>query len=156
MTLTTWIIIIGGIILIILLIVGVVVSSNSERAIVEKRLNQYLDDDKKDIEQEAQAEQRRITAVGLGTCPPLHRRIDPQDVEGLHQQVQHQHQGEVGHEYAAHVLHPGLTGVRRNGIWPRAACCEPRACWHRLVARSSKPVAHGHASGAFFAPCGSL
>jgi len=54
MTLTTWIIIVGGILLIILLIVGVVVSSNSERAIVEQRLNQYLDDDKKTIEQDAQ------------------------------------------------------------------------------------------------------
>ena len=51
---TSWIIIIGGVILIILLIIGVLVSSNSERAIVEKRLNQYLDDDKQTIEQAAQ------------------------------------------------------------------------------------------------------
>ena len=43
----TWIIIIGGIVLIILLIIGVFVSSNSERALVEKRLAQYLDDDDK-------------------------------------------------------------------------------------------------------------
>jgi tight adherence protein B len=43
----TTIIIIGGIVLIILLIVGVFVSSNSERALVEKRLSQYLDDDDK-------------------------------------------------------------------------------------------------------------
>jgi len=39
------IIIVGGIVLIILLIIGVFVSSNSERALVEKRLSQYLDDD---------------------------------------------------------------------------------------------------------------
>jgi len=50
----TWIIIVGGTILIILLIVGVVVSSNSERALVEERLSQYLDDDKKSVDQEAQ------------------------------------------------------------------------------------------------------
>jgi tight adherence protein B len=43
----TTIIIIGGVILIILLIIGVFVSSNSERALVEKRLAQYLDDDDK-------------------------------------------------------------------------------------------------------------
>jgi tight adherence protein B len=43
----TWIIIIGGIVLIILLIIGVIVSSNSERSLVEQRLSQYLDDDKK-------------------------------------------------------------------------------------------------------------
>lgn len=50
----TWIIIIGGTILIILLIIGVIISANSERAIVEERLNQYLDDDKQDIDREAQ------------------------------------------------------------------------------------------------------
>lgn len=51
----TWIIIIGGIILIVLLIIGVVISSNSERALVEERLSQYLDDDKAtDIDREAQ------------------------------------------------------------------------------------------------------
>ncbi len=51
---TSWIIIFGGIILIILLIVGVIVSSNSERAIVEQRLSQYLDDDKQGSERDAQ------------------------------------------------------------------------------------------------------
>jgi tight adherence protein B len=51
---TSWIIIIGGLILIILLIIGVVVSSNSERSIVEQRLSQYLDDDKKDVDRDAQ------------------------------------------------------------------------------------------------------
>ncbi len=50
----TTIIIIGGIVLIILLIIGVVVSSNSERALVEKRLSQYLDDDKQSSSPEAQ------------------------------------------------------------------------------------------------------
>ncbi len=50
----TWIIIIGGTILIILLIIGVIISANSERAMVEERLNQYLDDDKQDIDREAQ------------------------------------------------------------------------------------------------------
>jgi len=51
----TTIIIIGGIVLIILLIIGVFVSSNSERALVEKRLAQYLDDDEKhDSSQTAQ------------------------------------------------------------------------------------------------------
>ena len=48
------IIIIGGIVIIILLIVGVIVSSNSERAVVEQRLAQYLDEDKQDIERNAQ------------------------------------------------------------------------------------------------------
>jgi tight adherence protein B len=50
----TWIIIIGGLILIILLIVGIVISSNSERALVEERLDQYLDDGNKGADQEAQ------------------------------------------------------------------------------------------------------
>jgi tight adherence protein B len=50
----TWIIIIGGTILIVLLAIGVVVSSRSERALVEERLSQYLDDDKKSMEREAQ------------------------------------------------------------------------------------------------------
>ena len=50
----TTIIIIGGIVLIILLIIGVFVSSNSERALVEKRLSQYLDDDKQSSSPEAQ------------------------------------------------------------------------------------------------------
>ncbi len=49
-----WIIIIGGTVLIILLVIGVIISSNSERALVEERLNQYLDDDKRDIDSEAQ------------------------------------------------------------------------------------------------------
>ncbi|HAX68985.1 MAG TPA: type II secretion system F family protein [Anaerolineales bacterium] len=50
----TWIIIIGGIILIILLVIGVIVSSNSERALVEERLSQYLEDDGQDLDKEAQ------------------------------------------------------------------------------------------------------
>jgi len=51
-----WIIIIGGIILIILLIIGVVISSNSERALVEERLSQYIDDgsNKDEVDREAQ------------------------------------------------------------------------------------------------------
>ncbi len=48
------IIIIGGIVVIILLIIGVIVSSNSERVVVEQRLAQYLDDDKQNIDREAQ------------------------------------------------------------------------------------------------------
>jgi tight adherence protein B len=39
------ILIIGGVVLIIILIIGVFVSSNSERALVEKRLAQYLNDE---------------------------------------------------------------------------------------------------------------
>jgi tight adherence protein B len=51
----TWVIIVGGVILIVLLIIGVVVSSNSERAVVEERLSQYLEDeDQKNLEKEAQ------------------------------------------------------------------------------------------------------
>ncbi|MCQ3953735.1 secretion system protein [Chloroflexi bacterium CFX2] len=50
----TWIIIVGGIILIILLVIGVIISSNSERALVEERLSQYLEDDKRNVDQEAQ------------------------------------------------------------------------------------------------------
>ena len=51
----TWVIIVGGILLIVLLSIGVVVSSNSERALVEDRLSQYLeDDDQKNIDREAQ------------------------------------------------------------------------------------------------------
>lgn len=49
------VIVIGGVLLIILLIIGVIVSSNSERAVVEQRLSQYLDeDDKQNIDREAQ------------------------------------------------------------------------------------------------------
>jgi len=50
----SWIIIIGGLILIVLLLIGVFVSSNSERSNLEKRLNQYLDDDQKNADREAQ------------------------------------------------------------------------------------------------------
>lgn len=50
----TWIIITGGIVLIILLIIGVIVSSNSERALVEERLSQYLDDEQQNVDREAQ------------------------------------------------------------------------------------------------------
>jgi tight adherence protein B len=50
-----WIIVVGGIFLIILLVIGVVISSNSERALVEERLSQYIDDDNKnDVDREAQ------------------------------------------------------------------------------------------------------
>jgi tight adherence protein B len=49
-----WIIVIGGIILIVLLIIGVVVSSSSERALVEQRLGQYLDEDKSGVDGQAQ------------------------------------------------------------------------------------------------------
>lgn len=50
----TWVIVIGGIILIVVLIVGIIISSSSERTLVEERLGQYLDEDKKEIEREAQ------------------------------------------------------------------------------------------------------
>ncbi len=49
-----WIIVIGGIVLIVLLIIGVVVSSSSERALVEQRLGQYLDEDKTGVDGQAQ------------------------------------------------------------------------------------------------------
>ena len=49
-----WIIVIGGIVLIVLLIIGVVVSSSSERALVEQRLGQYLDEDKVAADRQAQ------------------------------------------------------------------------------------------------------
>jgi tight adherence protein B len=48
-----WIIIIGGTILIVLLVIGVIVSSRSERALVEERLGQYLDEGQ-GIDREAQ------------------------------------------------------------------------------------------------------
>jgi tight adherence protein B len=57
----TWVIIIGGTILIILLIVGVIVSSNSERALVEERLGQYLDDSRQ--RGEAAESQQRGSAI---------------------------------------------------------------------------------------------
>lgn len=50
----TWIIIIGGSILIVLLIIGVVITSNSERAVIEERLSQYIDNDAQDLDKEAQ------------------------------------------------------------------------------------------------------
>jgi tight adherence protein B len=51
----TTIVIIGVIVLLIVLIIGVVISANSERALVEKRLNQYMDDEsQKNIDKEAQ------------------------------------------------------------------------------------------------------
>ena len=49
-----WIIVIGGIILIVLLIIGVIISSSSERALVEQRLDQYLDEGKAAAERQAQ------------------------------------------------------------------------------------------------------
>ena len=49
------IIIVGGIVLIVALVIGVFISSNSERALVEKRLTQYMEgDEQKDINKEAQ------------------------------------------------------------------------------------------------------
>ena len=69
---TSWIIIIGGLILIVLLIIGVVVSSNSERSIVEQRLSQYLDDDKKSVDRDAQRSvitdwvSRRVEKTSIG------------------------------------------------------------------------------------------
>jgi len=66
------IIIFGGIALIILLIIGVIVSSNSERAAVEQRLAQYLDDDKQSVDQEAQRSvitdwvSRRVEKTSIG------------------------------------------------------------------------------------------
>jgi len=54
MSTTTYILIGGGVLLIILLIVGVVVSSSSERKLMEQRLGQYLDDDKPNIDQQAE------------------------------------------------------------------------------------------------------
>ena len=49
-----WIIVIGGIILIVLLIIGVIISSSSERALVEQRLDHYLDEGKVAAERQAQ------------------------------------------------------------------------------------------------------
>ena len=49
-----WIIVIGGIILIVLLIIGVIISSSSERALVEQRLDQYLDEGRAAAERQAQ------------------------------------------------------------------------------------------------------
>ncbi len=69
---TSWIIIIGGLLLIVLLIIGVVVSSNSERSIVEQRLSQYLDDDQKNTDREAQRSvitdwvSRRVEKTSIG------------------------------------------------------------------------------------------
>jgi tight adherence protein B len=51
----TWILIIGGVILVVVLIVVVLVTSNREGAIVEERLGQYLDEDKKNVDREAQS-----------------------------------------------------------------------------------------------------
>jgi len=51
--------IIGGVIVVVLLIVGVVVSSGSERALVEKRLGQYIQGEKS--EDERQAERAALT-----------------------------------------------------------------------------------------------
>ncbi len=50
----TWIIVIGGIAVIVLLVIGVVVSSSSERALVEQRLGQYLEENKGAAEEKAQ------------------------------------------------------------------------------------------------------
>ncbi|MCL5611352.1 MAG: type II secretion system F family protein [Chloroflexi bacterium] len=48
------IIIIGGIVLIVLLIIGIIASSSSERALVEQRLGQYLGEDDRSTDKEAQ------------------------------------------------------------------------------------------------------
>ncbi|HUH96419.1 MAG TPA: type II secretion system F family protein [Anaerolineales bacterium] len=49
------VIVIGGIILIVLLVIGVIVSASSERALVEQRLGQYLDEGKAAAERQAQS-----------------------------------------------------------------------------------------------------
>jgi tight adherence protein B len=43
-----WILIIGGVVVLVLLVAGFIVSSNSERALVEKRLGQYIQDEEPD------------------------------------------------------------------------------------------------------------
>lgn len=53
-----WILVIGGIVVLALLIAGVAISSNSERALVEKRLGQY-------IQGEASEETRKADASAL-------------------------------------------------------------------------------------------
>lgn len=50
----TTLLIIGGVVILIAIIVGVVISSNSERKMVEDRLGQYLDDDKKSTQNQPQ------------------------------------------------------------------------------------------------------
>lgn len=54
-----WILIIGGILVFVLLVVGLVISSGSERALVEKRLGQYIQGEKS--EEERQAERSVLT-----------------------------------------------------------------------------------------------
>lgn len=48
------IIIVGGLVIIILLIIGIVVSVSSERALVEERLGQYVEENVKDLNREAE------------------------------------------------------------------------------------------------------
>lgn len=48
------IIVIGGVVLIVLLIIGVIVTASSERALVEQRLGQYLDEGKANADRQAQ------------------------------------------------------------------------------------------------------
>jgi tight adherence protein B len=54
MTAFTWIILIGGILLIVLFVIGIVVSASGERALVEQRLGQYLDDGRSDEDRQAE------------------------------------------------------------------------------------------------------
>jgi hypothetical protein len=49
----TWFLIIGAILVLILLIIGVVVSVTSERSLVEKRLGQYIEEEKEKGEKDA-------------------------------------------------------------------------------------------------------
>ena len=56
-----------------------------------------------DVQQKAQAQQRGIGSIARAAHGILHTGIDAQDVEGLHQQVEHQQQGEVQEEGTLHV-----------------------------------------------------
>ncbi len=57
----TTILIIGSVLVLILLIVGVVISATSERAIVEERLKQYLDEEANEMAARARAESTALT-----------------------------------------------------------------------------------------------
>jgi tight adherence protein B len=50
----TLIVIVGGVIVLILLVIGIVVSVNSERKLVERRLGQYLEEDKTEADRKAE------------------------------------------------------------------------------------------------------
>lgn len=58
---------------------------------------------KQDIEQKSEIEQVQVKTVINKPHRILHRAVDPENPERLHQEVQEEQQGEIGEEFLLHL-----------------------------------------------------